>query len=145
MGAGERPVCLQVFSGIAALGSAGPLQGVTTTVREAGTMPRLRTRTVSTKVTEDDYAMFEQLAGDQKVGEWVRDVLFKAVLSERTAEAHRTILGEVLALRKILLNLQFTVAAGEPVTRDRMLAWIEEADADKGEKARARLTAVAAG
>ena len=84
-------------------------------------MPRLRTRTVSTKVTEDDYALFEQLAGDQRVGEWVREVLFKAVLSERTAEAHRTILGEVLALRKILLNLQFTVAAGEPVTRDRML------------------------
>jgi hypothetical protein len=106
-------------------------------------MPRLRTRTVSTKVSEEDYAMFEQLAGDQKIGEWVRDVLFKAVLSERTAEAHRTILGEVLALRKILLNLQFTAAAGEPVTRDRMLAWIEEADADKGEKARARLTAAA--
>ena len=108
-------------------------------------MPKLRTRTVSTKVTEDDYALFAQLAGDQPVGEWVREVLFKAVLSERTAEAHRTILGELLALRKILLNLQFTVAAGEPVTRDRMLAWIEEADADKGEKARARLAAGAAG
>jgi hypothetical protein len=26
---------------------------------------------------------------------------------------------------------------GDRVTRDRMLAWIEEADADKGEKARA--------
>ena len=108
-------------------------------------MPSLRTRTVSTKVTEDDYALFAQLAGDQSVGEWVREVLFKAVLAERTAEAHRTILGEVLALRKILLNLQFTVAAGEPVTRDRMLAWIEEADADKGEKARARLTAAPPG
>ena len=68
--------------------------------------------TVSTKVSEDDYALLKQLAGDQRVGEWVRDVLFKAVLAERTAEAHRTILGELLALRKILLNLQFTVAAG---------------------------------
>ena len=106
-------------------------------------MARLRTRTVSTKVSEEDYAMFAQLAGDQKVGEWVRDILFKAVLSERKAEAHRTILGELLALRKILLNLLFTVAPGEPVTRGRMLAWIEEADADKGEKARARLTAAA--
>src|SRR5678815_4394682 len=104
-------------------------------------MPRLRTRTISTKVTEDDYALFEQLAGDQRVGEWVREVLFKHVLSERSADAHRTILGEVLALRKILLNLQFTVATGEAVTRERMLAWIEEADAEKGEKARARLTA----
>ena len=68
-------------------------------------MPRPRTRTISTKVTEDDYALFAQLAGDQPVGEWVREVLFKAVLSERTAEAHRTVLGELLALRKILLNL----------------------------------------
>ena len=75
-------------------------------------MPRLRTRTVSTKVTEDDYARIALLAGDQKVAEWVRDVLFKAILSERTAEAHRTILGELLALRKILLNLQFTVGCG---------------------------------
>jgi hypothetical protein len=40
-----------------------------------------------------------------RVGEWVREVLFKAVLGERTAEAHRRVLGEVLALRKILLNL----------------------------------------
>ncbi len=80
-------------------------------------MPRVRTRTVSTKVSEDDYALLKQLAGDQRVGEWVREILFKAVLSERTAEAHRTILGELLALRKILLNLQFTIAAGEPVTR----------------------------
>ena len=64
-------------------------------------MPRVRTRTVSTKVSEDDYALLKQLAGDQRVGEWVREILFKAVLSERTAEAHRTILGELLALRKI--------------------------------------------
>ena len=56
-------------------------------------MPRLRIRTVSTKVSEEDYALFAQLAGDQKVGEWVSNVLFKAVLSERPAEAHRTILG----------------------------------------------------
>ena len=70
-------------------------------------------------------------------------MLFNSVLSERTVEAHCAMLDEVLVLRKILLNLQFTVAAEEPVTRDRMLAWIEEIDADKGEKVRARLTAVA--
>src|SRR2546425_12815479 len=97
-------------------------------------MPRPRTRTISTKVTEDDYALFAQLAGDQPVGEWVREVLFKAGLSERTAEAHRTILGELLALRKILLNLQFSVAAGGPVTRDRMLAWGGDGGVGKGGK-----------
>jgi hypothetical protein len=40
-------------------------------------------------------------------------------------------------------NPKYDVAAGESVTRERMLAWIEEADADKGENARARLTAAA--
>jgi hypothetical protein len=56
-------------------------------------MPRLRTRTVRTKMSEDDYALSKQLAGDQRVDEWVRNVLFKAVLAERTAEGHRTIFG----------------------------------------------------
>ena len=62
-------------------------------------MPRVRTRTVSTKVGEDDYPLVKKLADDQRVGERVRDVLFKATLAERTTEAHRTVLGEVLALR----------------------------------------------
>jgi hypothetical protein len=46
-------------------------------------MPSCRTRTVSTKVTEDYYALIAQLAGDLSVVEWAREVLFKAVLSER--------------------------------------------------------------
>ena len=104
-------------------------------------MAGLRTRTISTKVTRDEYAMLMAIAGDRKVGEWVREVLFKAVMSDTTVTAHRTILGELLALRKILLNLQFAMASGEAVTAERMLTWIEEADADKGEKARTRLTA----
>ena len=35
-------------------------------VRETHAMPILGTRTVSTKVTEDDYALIAQLAGDQR-------------------------------------------------------------------------------
>ena len=102
----------------------------------------LRRRTVSSKVTDEEYAAFEAIATatNKTVSDWVRDTLLTVAHHE---SAEHTILGELLALRKILLNLQFTVAAGEPVTRDRMLAWIEEADADKGEKARARLTAAA--
>jgi hypothetical protein len=101
----------------------------------------LRTRTLSTKVTEDEYERCAALAGDQAVGEWLRRVVFTAAQLEPAAVADRTILGEVLALRKILLNLQFAAVAGEPVTRDRMLGWIAEADADKTHKASARLAA----
>ena len=34
-------------------------------------MPSLRTWMVSTKVTEDDYALIAQFVGDLSVGEWV--------------------------------------------------------------------------
>ena len=97
-----------------------------------------RRRTVSSKVTEDEYAAFEALATamNKTVSDWVRDTLL-AVASQESAE--HTILAEVLALRKILLNLQFAVASGEAITRERMLGWISEADSDKHEKARARL------
>lgn len=37
-------------------------------------MPRQRTQTVSTKVTEDDYALTAHLTGDQPVGEWICEV-----------------------------------------------------------------------
>ena len=105
-------------------------------------MPRTRvlTRSIGTKVSEEDYEMLREVAGDQKLGDWVRQVVFKAAQLEPAAAAHRTILSEVLALRKILLNLQFAVVTGEAITRDRMIGWIEEADRDKHEKARARLS-----
>ncbi len=103
-------------------------------------MAPLLTRSIGTKVTEEDYDMLKAIAGERKLGEWVREVVFKAAMSEPTAAAHRTILGEVLALRKVLLNLHFAVAAGEPITHERMVGWIQEADATKSEKALARLT-----
>ena len=41
-------------------------------------MPTPRSKSISTKVTEDEYAQFEVLAGDQTISEWVREVLLKA-------------------------------------------------------------------
>jgi hypothetical protein len=48
-------------------------------------MPSLRTKSISTKVTDEEYAQFEALAGEQ------------------------TVLAEVLALRTILLNTHFAI------------------------------------
>jgi hypothetical protein len=70
----------------------------------------------------------------------VRSYCGQAWWSRRPA-GRRTILGEFLALRTILLNLQFAAAAGQPVPRERMLGCIAEADAEKTEKASARLSA----
>ncbi len=41
-------------------------------------MPTPRSKSISTKVTEEEYAQFEVLAGDQTISEWVREVLLKA-------------------------------------------------------------------
>jgi hypothetical protein len=107
----------------------------------SGRGPVLREKCVGTKVTDAEYAAIEALAlaSNQTVSAWVRDSLMM-VASQGSAE--QTVLAEVLALRKILLNLHFAIVTGESITRDRMARLIEEADTDKGEKARARLQAV---
>jgi hypothetical protein len=35
-------------------------------------MPRPRTKCISTKVTDEEYATLERLAGDRTLSEWVR-------------------------------------------------------------------------
>jgi hypothetical protein len=99
-------------------------------------MATLRTKSVSTKVTEKEYAEFEALAGEQTISEWARDVLLKAV-KPNTCE--QTILAEVLAFRTVLLNLFFKLASAERITADEMQRLIERVDADKLKKALARI------
>jgi hypothetical protein len=99
-------------------------------------MATLRTKSVSTKVTEEEYARFEALAGQRTISEWARDVLSRAA-NPHTCE--QTILAEVLALRTALLNLFFKLARAERVTADEMQQLIERADADKLKKALSRI------
>ena len=47
------------------------------------------------------------------------------------AAADQVLLGELLALRTILINLLFSVSKAEPVTPEQMQALIERADKDK--------------
>lgn len=101
--------------------------------------PVLREKCVGTKVTDAEYAVIEAVAlgSHQTVSAWARAAL---VTVAAHGSVEQTVLAEILALRKILLNLHFAIATGEPITRERMVGWIQEADADKYEKARARLT-----
>ena len=98
-------------------------------------MPVSRTKCISTKVTDEEYARLEALAGEQTISEWVRSVLLKA--AEPCAEP--VLLAELLALRAILLNLHFAVCSGEPVTADMMRRLIDRADQDKIQHAHERL------
>jgi hypothetical protein len=99
-------------------------------------MPSLRNKSISTKVTDEEYAQFEALAGGQTISEWARDVLLNATKPNATKQ---TVLAEVLALRTILLNIHFAVSQGQTLTVEEMQKLIERADQNKLSKARQRL------
>jgi len=105
-------------------------------------VPAFRTKSVSTKVTDEEYAQFEALAGEQTISEWARDVLLNA--TKPNAGEH-TVLAEVLALRTILLNVHFAVSQGQTLTVEEMQQLIERADQNKLSKARQRLAEAATG
>jgi hypothetical protein len=105
-------------------------------------MPTPRSKSISTKVTEEEYTQFEILAGDQTISEWVRDALLKAA---KPSPAEQTIVAELLALRMILMNILFTIANREPLTSMAMDDIIIRADASKLAKAMERLTSATTG
>jgi hypothetical protein len=97
-----------------------------------------RTKSIGTKLTAEEYAQVVRVADGHSLSEWVRDVLLGLVTPQ---PAHHALLAEVLALRTIVLNLQFAVAGGEPPTTDTMKRLIERADDEKHRRAFERLTA----
>jgi hypothetical protein len=105
-------------------------------------MPSLRTKSISTKVTDEEYARSEALAGEQTISEWARDVLMKAT---KPNAGEQTVLAEVLALRTILLNVHFAVSQGQTLTAQDMRQLIARADQDKLSKARQRLVEATTG
>lgn len=96
-----------------------------------------RTRSVGTKVTEEEYTQLETCALDThlSISEWCRAVLLEKVEAPKGTDAGELLLAEVLALRTILLNLHFAIARGEAINADEMQAVIERADRDKQKKA----------
>ena len=96
-----------------------------------------RTKSISTKVTEEEYAQLEALAGAQTISEWAREVLLRA---SKPSPSDQTIVAELLALRMILMNVLFSIANREPLTSEDMEDMIHRADASKLAKALDRLT-----
>ena len=106
----------------------------------------LRVRSVGTKLTEAEFAQCERTASQcgLAVGEWCRQVVLQASDTEAAKPEAEVILGEILALRKIVINLLFGREAGEPLTEDRVRELIDSADAGKISKAAERLQAALA-
>ena len=107
--------------------------------------PPLRTKSVGTKVSEAEFALLEERArgAGMRLAEWVREALLSAPV-ESGVDSGEVAVGEVLALRSLLLNLHFRSATGEPVSESEMRGLIERADETKMQRARERLEAVRA-
>lgn len=104
-------------------------------------MASRRTKSIGTKVTAEEYARIQTLAGDQPVSEWVRAALLRVADEAQVTDS--VVLAELLALRAILLNLHNSVCNGAPVTTETMQRLIERADQEKLQQAHARLAAAA--
>jgi excisionase family DNA binding protein len=99
-------------------------------------MATLRTKSISTKVTEAEYDEIARCAEPRTVSAWARGILVDAAQPD---PLHFLLLAEVVALRTIVLNLNFAVAASEPPTEDAMRRLIDRADAEKFDKAKDRI------
>lgn len=94
---------------------------------------------LTTKFTTEEYATVKALAGTRSMSEWARETLL-ASASPRPAECAQ--MGEVLALRMLLLNLAIELH-GDRLTDEAMARLIADADQDKDQRARERLTSAA--
>ena len=79
-----------------------------------------RDRTVSTKLTEGEFAQVERLAGDrgQWISEWVRDVLLDAV-RDSEPQRQKATFAELQAIRLLLINTLEPLLRGEKMTSEQ--------------------------
>jgi hypothetical protein len=100
-------------------------------------MPKLalRTKSVGTKVSDDEYVLMESEAAgrDLTLSEWCREVLLASVNGGERPESTGGpgVLAEVRALRAIVLNLFYDALRGEAITEERMDQIIQWADQRK--------------
>jgi hypothetical protein len=112
--------------------------------------PPLRTKTLGTKVSEEEFAQLERAASERglTLSEWCRETLLASVNGQdaKSADAGGTgqaLMAELVALRAILLNVLFKLVNGEKLTAEEMQRLIDRADSDKLKKAKERLAQAA--
>jgi hypothetical protein len=99
-------------------------------------MATQRTKSISTKVTEVEYDAIVRRADPQTVSAWARGILAGAVQPD---PLQFLLLAELLALRTIVLNLNFALASSGPPSAEAMHSLIDRADHDKLNKAAERI------
>lgn len=99
--------------------------------------PVLRNKTASTKLSESELEEVEAAAqqAGKSFSEWARETLLDAARGVGADPAAEATLGEVLALRAVLLNLLYASNQGRPLTQEEMQALIARADQEKDGRA----------
>jgi hypothetical protein len=97
-----------------------------------------RTVTASTKVTDQELAQLESAAAARgvRLGEWIRDVLFReAKLSAEAPEADPHMV-EIIGLQMFLTRVLTAVASGERMSREQCQQLMRNVKANKHGAAR---------
>jgi hypothetical protein len=111
-------------------------------VRDAGVdMTARRTKSISAKVTEAEYAQLVAQAGNRTVSEWVRTTVLAAASPSPSERIAFLTFAEQLGLRSVVLDLCHLLRQGQPVTRDVLLHLIDQADRTKVRAAHERIAA----
>lgn len=101
-----------------------------------------RHRSVSAKVTDDEYNRIVANATPKTVSEWARAILVRA---SEPIDIEFLLLAEFLALRTIILNFHFSLAeGGRAPSTEATKALIDWADAEKADRARRRIAELGA-
>jgi len=102
--------------------------------------PNLRTRTVSTKVTEEEFVGLEARASASGInlGEWVREGLLERLKPEEVV-GNEILLTEVMALRTIVINLAVAQAQGQPMSQEKIKELIDYADRERFRRAEEKI------
>ena len=101
-----------------------------------------RHRSISTKVTDEEYRQIVAGAKPKTVSEWARPILVQA---SEPVDIEFLLLAEFLALRTIILNLHFSLAdGGRTPSIEAMKALIDRADAEKLDRAQRRIAELGA-
>ena len=92
-----------------------------------------RHRSISTKVTDEEYRQIVAGAKPKTVSEWARPILVHA---SEPVDIEFLLLAEFLALRTIVPNLNFALAeGGPPPATEAMRRLIDRADTEKVNRA----------
>ncbi len=105
-----------------------------------------RDRTVSTKLTETEFAQVEQLAANRGkwISEWVRDLLLD-VVRDNEPQRQKATFAELQALRLLLINTLEPLLRDEKMTSDQFKELLRYVKDNKRKAAEEMLASYAIG